>query len=97
MFILADSTLSQWLIDVSRELPSAQLDGFDISDDQYPNGVWLPPNISLRQLDIFKPVPQDLEDLYDLAHVQLFLCVVPKVGPAKVLKEIYKMLSRSSF
>jgi SAM-dependent methyltransferase len=42
----------QWLIDVSKEIPSAQLDGIDISRDQYPNKAWLPSQISLHKLDI---------------------------------------------
>ncbi|MCJ1457254.1 hypothetical protein MMC28_007621 [Mycoblastus sanguinarius] len=88
----ADAMSSQWLLDVSRELPSAQLDGFDISEDQYPNKAWLPAHITLRQLDITKPIPPDLEGLYDLVHVQLFLCVVQKDGPANILKELCKLL-----
>ena len=92
----ADAMSSQWLLDVSRELPSAQLDGFDISEDQYPNKAWLPAHITLRQLDITKPIPPDLEGLYDLVHVQLFLCVVQKDGPANILKELCKLLSMAS-
>ncbi|MCJ1374219.1 hypothetical protein MMC20_005451 [Loxospora ochrophaea] len=85
----------QWLIDVSRQLPSAQLDGFDISKDQYPSKAWLPSQISLQELDITKPIPPSLEGKYDVVHVQLFLCVVKQDGPTAILKELYKMLSMS--
>ena len=84
----ADFACSQWLIDVSRELPLAQLDGFDLSEEQYSSGAWLPSHISLRQLDITKSIPPSLEGMYDLVHVQLFLCVVQKDGPAAILKEL---------
>ena len=84
----------QWLLDVHDQLPSAQLDGFDISSDQFPNKAWLPTNITLQELDIMEAVPPSLENRYDLIHVQLFLCVVPRDGPMTVLKELYEMLSR---
>ena len=89
------STDSQWLIEVNRQLPSALLDGFDISSEQYPSKAWLSPQISLAELDITKPIPSTLESKYDVVHVQLFLCVIQKDGPAKVLAELYKMLSTS--
>ena len=92
----ADFTRSQWLTDLSRELPSAQLDGFDVSEDQYPNKAWLPSNISLSHLDITKEIPPNLEGMYDLLHVQLFLCVVQRDGPAAILAQLYKLLSGSS-
>ncbi len=92
----ADFERSQWLIDVRPELPSAQLDGFDISDDQFPSKAWLPRQISLSQLDITKDIPSDLEGMYDLVHVQLFFCVVQKDGPAAIVEQLYKLLSASS-
>lgn len=92
----ADLVHSQWLIDVSSDLPSAQLDGFDVSEEQYPCKAWLPSHISLSHLDITKEIPSRLEGVYDLVHVQLFLCVVQKDGPTAILKEMYKLLSASS-
>lgn len=83
----------QWLIDVSHEIPSAQLDGFDISKDQFPSKAWLPPQISFGELDITKPIPSSLEGIYDVVHLQLFLCVVQKDDPLVILKELSKMLS----
>lgn len=83
----------QWLIDVSHEIPSAQLDGFDISKDQFPSKAWLPSQITLNEMDITEPIPSSLEGKYDVVHVQLFLCVVQKDGPSVILKELFKMLS----
>lgn len=87
---------AQWLIDVAHEIPSAQLDGFDISSDQFPCKAWLPHQITLDELDITKSIPSSLEGKYDLVHVQLFLCVVKKDGPNTILKELSKMLSARS-
>ncbi|KAL8823772.1 MAG: hypothetical protein Q9191_005563 [Dirinaria sp. TL-2023a] len=88
---------AQWLIDVADEVPSAQLDGFDISSDQFPCKAWLPHQITLDKLDITKPVPSSLQGKYDLVHVQLFLCVVKKDGPDAILKELSKMLKPGGF
>lgn len=87
---------AQWLIDVNRLLPSAQLDGFDISKDQFPSTAWLPAQISLQELDAMKPIPSSFENKYDIVHVQLFLCVVQRDGPDTILKQWYNMLSVSS-
>ena len=83
----------QWLIDVSHEIPSAHLEGFDISKQQFPSKAWLPSQIFLDELDITKQIPSSMEGKYDLVHVQLFLCVVQKDGPMAILKELFKMLS----
>ena len=91
-----DFARSQWLIDLSPDFSSAQLDGFDISDDQFPSKAWLPSHISLSHLDITKDVPSNLHGKYDLVHVQLFLCVVQKDGPAGIIDQLYKLLSTSS-
>lgn len=88
---------AQWLIDVGNEIPSARLDGFDISSDQFPSKAWLPQQITLDKLDITKPIPSSLEGKYDLVHVQFFLCVVKKDGPDTILKELSKMLKPGGF
>ena len=86
----------QWLIDVSNELPFAILDGFDISDEQFPHRDLLPGQISFTQLDILRPIPPNLEAKYDIVHVQFFIFVVSKDTIAAVLKELLKMLSMAS-
>ena len=82
-----------WLIDVNRQLPSARLDGFDISADQYPPKEWLPANLSLQTLDIRKPIPEELKGKYDVVHVRLFLAVVRNDDPSPILRSLSCMLS----
>ncbi|MCJ1470889.1 hypothetical protein MMC07_009537 [Pseudocyphellaria aurata] len=81
-----------WLIDVSRKLSAACLDGFDISTKQYPPQKWLPANVSLKSLDIYSSVPEELIEKYDIIHVRLFLCVINDGDPRTLLKNILKML-----
>ncbi|RFU29636.1 hypothetical protein B7463_g6716, partial [Scytalidium lignicola] len=50
-----------WLLDLAENLPSSvQLDGYDISDSQYPSQAFLPNNVSLNVLDAFGDVPPHL-------------------------------------
>ena len=54
-----------WLLDLSDQLPdSATLDGFDVDLSQCPPGPWLPRNVSVRELDIFDELPEDLYGKY---------------------------------
>lgn len=85
---------SIWLIDVSRQLSAACLDGFDISTKQFPPKNWLPANVSLESLDMFSSIPEELIGKYDVVHVRLFLCVVQDDDPRPLLKIILKMLSK---
>jgi hypothetical protein len=39
---------------------SVKLDGFGITDEQYPPAEWYGKNVRLERLDIFKPVPEEL-------------------------------------
>lgn len=42
-----------------------------------------------------KPISSCLENKYDMVHVQLFFCVVQRDGSDSMLKQFYKMLSKS--
>lgn len=80
---------------MNKELPAAQLEGFDISEEQYPCKAWLSDQITLQRLDITNPIPQHLESRYDMVQVRLFLCVIQKEGPAAILNAIYTILSQT--
>ncbi len=82
-----------WLVDLSRQLPSAHLDGFDISDEQFPPKQWLPAKLSLQTLDVFSPIPDDLVGKYDIVHVRLFVLVVRNDDPTPILRNLTSMLS----
>ena len=73
--------------------PAAQLDGFDISEEQYPPPGWLPRNVTLSTLDILKPIPEDLHGMYDVVHVGLIVLVIERDDPVPVLNNLFTLLS----
>ena len=85
---------SIWLIDISRQLHSARLDGFDVSTGQYPPQEWLPDNLSLTIFDVHGDVPEALQGRYDIVHVRLFLTVVRNNDPRPILNKMHRMLSQ---
>jgi hypothetical protein len=82
-------------MDVAKSVPGTwQLDGFDISAEQYPAKEWLGPNITLSKLDAFAPIPEELLEKYDIIHCRLFVCVVPNGDPTALINNVAKMLSQ---
>ena len=86
-----------WLIDVARERPTAELDGFDIDLAQAPKPPWLPSNVRLRKWDIFDEVPSDVVGKYDVVHVRLLILVVRNGDPREVLTKLAKMLKPGGY
>lgn len=89
----ADALPRIWLLDMAQQLPrSAQLDGIDISLGQCPPREWLPGNVHLRPLDIFRPVCEELIERYHVIHIRHFVCVVKDNDPTPLLRNLLKML-----
>lgn len=65
-----------WLLDVARDFPQAQLDGFDKDLSQAPHKSLLPSNVSMRHWDIFTDLPDDMVGKYDYVHVRLLVLVL---------------------
>ena len=70
-----------WLLGLETELSnkgiSAQLDGFDINEVNFPAAEFLPANVSLKPLDILaRPLPEELLGAYDVVHVRAFISVI---------------------
>lgn len=82
-------------MDVKREYPAAQIDGFDISFAQCPPPEWLPDGVRLRELDLYEPLPAELEGIYDVVHLRLFFVVIRNDDPGPVLRNMLRMLSES--
>ncbi|GIJ83008.1 hypothetical protein Asppvi_001525 [Aspergillus pseudoviridinutans] len=80
-----------WLYEVARDIPTATLDGLDISLDSGPPAEWLPKNATLRQLDIFDDVPPDLVGTYDIVHLRFFMLVVRESDPIPVIRKLLAM------
>lgn len=82
-----------WIGELTRELPQAHIDGFDISDEQYPPENWYGPNVSLSKLDIFKPLPEELKRKYDVVHLRFFMTIASDDNVHIVVKNLKAMLS----
>lgn len=72
--------------------PSTTLDAIDISFGQFPPREWLPPNLSLRLVDMFRPPPPELHQKYDIIHIRHFVCVVKDNDPTPLLQNLLTML-----
>ena len=93
--IITDSSTRIWLTDVNKELPLAQLHGFDKTVDGFPPNQWLLENVILQQLDIFKQIPETLLGQYDIVHVRLFMLVIQNDDPEPMLEDLVCLLSMS--
>ncbi|MCJ1326899.1 hypothetical protein MMC10_003565 [Thelotrema lepadinum] len=82
-----------WLCDLSNDLPSSsQLDGFDISDSQFPVPESLPSKVKLYAQDAAAEPPRELHGQYDIVHLRLFLSVIVDNDPGSVLNFCHKLL-----
>jgi len=87
-----------WLCDLAKHAPlSAQLDGFDISGDQFPHSSCLPQNVTLRKLDATTSPPDALCGVYDVVHVRLLFGVIKHNDPTAVLKHCIKLLKPDGY
>ena len=93
-FQIVDHHLRIWLLDLAREYPSARLDGYDISNAQFPPSTWVPANTTLTCLDILKPIPELLRGKYDIVHIGLVVLVVENDDPVALLDNLLALLSR---
>ena len=88
-----DLLASIWIGEVTRELPHAHVDGFDISDEQYPPESWYGPKVSLSKLDIFKRLPERLKGKYDMVHLRFFMTIAGDDNIRVVIRNLKDMLS----
>ena len=83
-----------WLCTLANDAPSsARLDGFDISDDQFPHPSSLPKNVTMHKLDATTTPPEALCGTYDVVHVRLLMSIINDDDPSPVLNHCLKLLS----
>ena len=92
--LLTHCLASIWIGELSRELPNARIDGFDVSDEQYPPEDWYGPNVTLSKLDIFEPLPEELKGKYDVVHLRFFMAVAGDDDVQIVIRNLRDMLSK---
>ncbi|KAL6892006.1 S-adenosyl-L-methionine-dependent methyltransferase [Trichoderma evansii] len=87
-----------WLLDVAEQVPSTvQLDGFDISDKQFPHKANRPDNMNFRALDAFSQVPDDLMGKYDIVHLRLWCCIVKDSNTAALIQHATELLKPGGY
>lgn len=74
--------------------PTVQLDGFDISDGQFPHKSVLPSNMTLRIQDAFAEVPAELIGTYDVVHMRFWCCVVKDQNTGPLIRHAMSLLSK---
>ncbi|KAL8867403.1 MAG: hypothetical protein Q9198_008529 [Flavoplaca austrocitrina] len=77
-------------------MPNSTFHGFDVDLAQAPPREWLPPNVKLDTLDLFKPLPDVYVERFDVVHLRLLMCVI-KEDPMPVLNNLISMLSKLPF
>lgn len=83
-----------WMLDVAREIPTAQLDGTDIDLAKAPHASWFPDNIAgMHSWNIFEDPPPNLVGKYDFVHVRLLVLVLSGGLDTKpVLRRLLQLL-----
>lgn len=83
-----------WLLDLASQVPpTVQLDGYDLSSDQFPHKSILPSNMTFSTLDAFSDVPAELAGKYDVVHMRFWCCVVKGNDPSKLIHHAAALLS----
>ncbi|MCJ1311314.1 hypothetical protein MMC25_004985 [Agyrium rufum] len=86
-----------WLLDVARELPGVQLDGFDISLEQCPPREWLPRGVNTHVWDMYTEVPEAMVGQFDVVHLRLLLLVVRDNDARPIIANAAKMLKPNGY
>jgi hypothetical protein len=84
-----------WLLELAGEVPEhCVLEGWDISDAQFPHESCLPSNVKFGVFDATRDVPEELIAKYDIVHVGLLALVLKNGDPAVWIHNLMKMLSK---
>ena len=77
-----------WLLDVARTLDDCmtQFDGFDISLDQCPSKLELPPNCRFHIGDIFEAPDEAFAETIDMVYIRLLTIVLKNNDPTPCSK-----------
>ncbi|CAG8107765.1 unnamed protein product [Penicillium nalgiovense] len=87
-----------WLLDLASQLPqSVQLDGFDLSEEQFPHQDIWPVNITFNKLDAFGDVPDHLANKYDVVHLRLWSGIVRNNDPSRLIRHAAGLLKPGGY
>ncbi|KAF3404183.1 hypothetical protein DPV78_003382 [Talaromyces pinophilus] len=86
-----------WPMQLAQNLPHWQIDGFDISGDQYPSAAWVSGNIRLYEHDAFQPFPSEYHGKYDLVNLRFFMTLLNGQNLNRVLQNVMALLKPGGF
>ena len=86
-----------WLIDVSRQLPKAQLNGFDNVLRQVLHQDWLSSNVKVRYWSILEDLSDALVGKYDYVHTRLLVLIVEDKNSGAIIRNLRKMLKPGGY
>ncbi|KAJ5281465.1 hypothetical protein N7478_006837 [Penicillium angulare] len=81
-----------WPLTLARALPHWQVDGFDISGDQYPFAGWVPSNVNLYEHDTFQPYPDEYHGKYDIINIRFMMTLLNKEKYHLLLQNVKALL-----
>ena len=95
---MANKIYSMWSLDLSHELAiSVHIDAIDNTLAQCPPRSWLPSDITLVEHDVHSPFPSHMHGVYDLVHVQNWLCIWRDETSDALIKNLISLLSQYPF
>ncbi|MCJ1479796.1 hypothetical protein MMC13_008482 [Lambiella insularis] len=85
-----------WALETATKYPSATVDGFDISDEQF-SPLYSISNVRLIVHDCFKPFPSAYLGQYDIVHARFWLCLVNNPDAPELLKNLITLLKPGGY
>ncbi|RAQ78275.1 hypothetical protein COH21_012898 [Aspergillus flavus] len=87
-----------WLFEGAKYLPTtAQLDGFDISDEQFPLKEQCPPNLRFGIMDSFVDPPASLVGQYDVVHLRMWTSNFRNRDSGVIIHHVRELLKPGGF
>ncbi|KAI0206698.1 S-adenosyl-L-methionine-dependent methyltransferase [Astrocystis sublimbata] len=79
-----------WAVSVAKELPNAQIRGFDIDTTKFAQN--LPPHVQLQFGDVFSPFPSELLEKFDLVHARFLVSLLRTEDWVPVARNLMTLL-----
>lgn len=87
-----------WLIELSSQLPAANLVGIDLLPGSFPHKSFLPENVVLHKFDIFTDsFPPGFAASFDVINVRALATVLPDCDPKLLLEKVSSLLKPGGF
>ena len=86
-----------WALEVAKQYPSTQVDGYDIDSTQAPHRHWVPSNMTFSEWNMLHDVPSHMVGKYDFIHVRLLCLVLSSETIGLFSKNIMKMLKPGGY